>query len=119
MTPEEYGMKKLWVVPIPFKLISKSNEKQPGHFLSAKFRVFEESIAFLAISTCKRPMLEKGWVVVRPHFRNRVHPDFSNLPKGIFDALKKGGVFKDDKYVACTVVPAVYGDLDSSVEIWG
>lgn len=117
--PQDAGLSKLYVIPIPFKLISKSNHKGRGNFLPAKYRVFEESIARLAVASCKRPLLEHGWVVIRPHFKTRVHCDLNNLTKSIFDGLIKGGVFFDDKIIASTVVLGVYGDMLSEVEIWG
>ena len=117
--PRAYGMKLLFIIALPFKLISKSNHKGTGRYLPAKYRVFEESIAYCAIAACKKPMLKEAWCVIRPHFQNKIHPDLSNLEKSLLDGLVKGGVFSDDKYIACTVVPAIYGDECSEVEIWG
>lgn len=122
--PSEAGYVKLWSFVIPFRLISKSNDKGMArsgrHFKSAKFRAFEESVAFLAVATCKRPLLKEGWVVIEQHAKNRVHIDPSNSPKSVLDALVKACVFSDDKYVGVTV-PAipVFGDENSVVEIWG
>jgi Holliday junction resolvase RusA-like endonuclease len=117
--PADYSLTLRWTIPLPFKLISKSNHKGLGRYLPAKYRVFEQSIARLAMHTCKRSLLPKGWVVIAPHFQNKRHCDLSNLPKSILDGLVKGGVFKDDKDVCVTVLPAVYSDTYSECEIWG
>ncbi len=116
--PEDYGLSLYWTVYLSSKLISKSNHKGMGRYLPAKYRAFENTIAQIAAVTCKRPMLEKAWVVIAPHFKNKSHCDLSNLPKSILDGLVKGGLFKYDKYICVTVLPAVYGDTDSSCEVW-
>lgn len=117
--PRDAGMKKLFVIPIPFKLISKSNHKGKGRYLPAKYRVFEESVAHLAFFAAKKQMMMKhGWIVIRPHFKDKIHVDLVNIGKSLVDGLVKGSIFSDDKYLACTVVPAVYGDEHSEVEIW-
>lgn len=116
--PRDAGMKKLFVVPLPSPLISKSNEKNGGRFLSAKYRVFEESVARMGLSVCRRPMIEVGWIVIRPCFKNRVHIDLTNSFKSCLDGLVKGGVFKDDKYIRGTVTEPIYGLGNSEAEIW-
>lgn len=113
--PRDAGLTKRWVIPIPFRLISKNKHTR---YLPAKYRVFEDAIARLALVTCKRPMLDFAWVVIRPHFKNKSHIDLNNCPKSLMDGLKKGGVFKDDKIIACNTVPAVYGDEHSEIEVW-
>lgn len=125
LTPSEAGLTLKWTLIIPFRLVSKSNDKSFNrktghHFKAAKFAAFENSVAFLSVATCKRPMLKVAWVCVEPHFKNKAHVDVSNIFKGLLDALKQGGVFEDDKYVGVTVAPIpVYGDENSIVEIWG
>jgi len=117
LTPADYGMVKRFELGIPFQLISKSNSKAKG-YLEEKYKHYEESIAWIAASVCRRPMFEMGWVVIRPHFKNKAHIDLVNISKSLVDGLVKGMVFKDDKIIACTVVPLVYGDSKSIVEIW-
>ncbi len=117
--PKDAGLTLLHIIPIPFKIISKSNEKTAGRYLSAKYRTFEESVAYLAKATCGELMLKEGWAVIRPAFQNKVHSDLGNLSKGLLDGLKKGRVLHDDKYIACTVVPAVYGHTNGEIELWG
>lgn len=123
-TPQEAGYVLLFSFVIPFRLISKSNDKGANrfgrHFKSARFRAFEESVAWIAVTACKRPKLKEGWVVIEQHAKNKVHIDPSNSPKSVLDALVKGDVFSDDKYVGITV-PSIptFGDENSVVEIWG
>lgn len=117
--PKEAGLTKLFVIDLPFKLISKSNHKGAARYLPAKYRVFEESVAHMAFfATKKKCMMKEGWVVIRPHFKNKIHIDLANIGKSLIDGLVKGSVFSDDKYLAVTVVPAVYGDELSECEIW-
>jgi hypothetical protein len=35
------------------------------------------------------------------------------------DGLVKGGVLRDDRYIAVTVTPALYGEDKTEVEIYG
>lgn len=108
-----------WTVALGgIQLVSKSNEKT--RWVSAKYKAFEESVAWLAASTCGKPALTEGWVILEPHFKTKTHPDASNLPKSLLDALVKAGVFKDDKHLGITVPPfPVYGDDRSLMHIWG
>lgn len=125
-TPQEAGYSLLWTVSLAgLRLISKSNEKafnrKTGRpYTSQQYLAFERSVAFLAKMTCGQPRLKEGWVVIEPHFLNRVHGDASNHPKSCLDALVKAGVFEDDKYVGVTVPSQpVYGDQNSLIHIWG
>lgn len=115
--PADYGLTLLYTILVPFKLISKSNHK--ARYLAPKFRKFEQDLATLAKLKRIGPILEKGWVVILPHFKNKLHCDYGNLSKGILDGLVKGKSFVDDKYIATTTLPAVYGDQYSSIEVWG
>lgn len=123
--PSDLGYVKLWAIPVPYRLLSKSNDKSFNrktgqHFKSARFKAFEQSLAWLAVSVCGRPKLKEGWVVMEPHYAKRDAPDPSNLPKSVLDALVQGGIFEDDDKVGVTVPPhPVYGDFNSVVEIWG
>ena len=40
LTPADHGMVKLFIDAHPIQTDQQVNEKQPGHFLSARFRVF-------------------------------------------------------------------------------
>jgi hypothetical protein len=117
--PEDLGYVKLWTVSLAgLALISKSNSKK--RYLSDNEKAFEESVGWLAKSTCGTPKLTEGWVELEQHFRTRTHPDASNLPKSLLDALVKAQVFKDDKHVGITVPPfPVYGDTNTLMHIWG
>ncbi len=115
-SPADYGMKHLHTVKIPFKLISKNKHTR---YLPKAYREFEEAVAHAALVVCRRPSYAMAWVVLRPHFKNKVHIDLNNTLKSLCDGLKKGGVFIDDKVIPCTVVPATYGDTQSTIEIWG
>jgi Holliday junction resolvase RusA-like endonuclease len=117
-SPADYGLVRMFTIKVDFKLISKSNHKGMSRFLPEKYRHFEEAIAWLGVQACKRPRFASGWVVLRPHFKTKVHQDLANLDKSLLDGLVKGEVFEDDKDVSITVVPAVYGDFNSTVEIW-
>lgn len=114
--PLAAGLKKLYTIPIDFKVISKSNSK--SRYLPEVYRVFEEAVAWKAIETCGRPKLKSGWVVLRLHYKGKNHIDPTNSFKSLVDGLVKGEVFEDDNEVSGTVVPIVYGDLHSTVEIW-
>lgn len=114
--PRDAGMTLRWTVPFPGRLISKSNDK--SRHLPAKYCIYEDSIARLAVGICKRPMLKMGWVILRPHFKNKIHIDLNNAFKSGMDALVKAKVFTDDKIIPCTVTQATYGDEYTVCEIW-
>ena len=115
-SPSEYGMVLKFTVPVPFKVVSKSNSK--SKYLPETYRAFEEAVAWKAIEACRRPRFKVGWVVLRLHYKHRNHVDPTNSFKSLVDGLVKGEVFEDDDQVYGTVVPVVYGDLNSTVEIW-
>lgn len=115
-SPSEYGMELMFTIPVDLKVISKSNSK--AKYLPEVYRTFEEGIAWLGAVRCKRPRFKGGWVVLRLHYKDRKHVDPTNSFKSLVDGLVKGLVFEDDDQVYGTVVPIVYGDLHSTVEIW-
>ncbi len=117
--PIDYGYHLCGTCSLPFKAISKSNEKTRNHHLSDKFRAFEEAVAILTLNAFGRKKISVGWVIIEPYFSKRVHADLSNLPKSLLDGMVKGGVLKDDKNIAVTVLPAVYGKVDKiELKVW-
>jgi Holliday junction resolvase RusA-like endonuclease len=121
VTPKEYGYTLKGSIQVHLRLMSKSNFKPKGRiYLPKRLADFEGAIALLGIAQVGRLKLAEGWLVIRPHFATRIHPDLSNLPKSIMDGLVKGEVFADDKLVAVTVCPAVYERGEhSTLEVWG
>ncbi len=120
ITPQDYGYKKIGYFDVPLKAISKSNEKTSFRHLSTKFVVFENTVAILGRAALRGPRLKLGWVIIRPHFKNRSHSDLNNLPKSIMDGLVNGLVLEDDKYIAVTVTPAIYDRTEKfTIEVWG
>jgi Holliday junction resolvase RusA-like endonuclease len=116
-SPADCGLTLRHTMHVTTKLISKSNHKL--RYLPKKYREFEDHLAWLAGVVCSRPMHKgPGWVVIRPCFKTRSHVDPNNLPKSIMDALKKGGVYTDDKAWAVTVMPVCYCEEPSIIEIW-
>lgn len=104
-------------VTIPCKAISKSNDK--SRWLPIKYEVFEDMVAALAWNKIGATKISKGWVTLQCYFKDRKHSDLNNLCKSIFDGLVKGKVLKDDKYIAVTVFPAIYGKEDKfTLEVW-
>ena len=119
MIPEDYGYKYLGTFYIPGKCRTKSNEKFANRRLSNEMRAWEDGVGLLAKVALGAKALSAGWIIIQPYFQNKKHPDLSNLTKSVFDGVVKGGVFKDDKYVACTVLPAVYGHGDKTgIIVW-
>lgn len=133
--PLDYGYKLLGDFNIPGKVVTKSNEKllaaaprfnrraRPGRRLfinSPKVIAYENVVAFLAKTTFKHTAgLTRGWIIIQPFFKNHTHPDLSNLPKSIFDAMVNSGVLANDREIASTVLPAVYGPEERTrIELW-
>ena len=120
MTPEHHGYAHLGTFAIPGKCKSKSNEKLPNGRLSNEMRAWEDGVALLAKVAIGAGDRSAGWIVIQMWCANKKHIDFSNSPKSILDGIVKGGVFKDDKYLAVTVLPAKYGYGDKTViSVWG
>lgn len=117
--PIDHGYSLRGTLLVPFKLISKSNHKPKGRqFLTPEQRAFENTIATLAKIEFRSPLWQRGWVVIEPVFQSKVHVDLNNIPKGVFDGLIKGGLYADDKAIACTVLPATYGNNPSRLYIY-
>ena len=82
------------ILNFPFRLISKDNEKianrQGRFFLSKKFKDWEKAVkdcAFLQYG--KNPLIASDIEInVSVDYTNKVHPDTTNLFKGLCDALQ-------------------------------
>lgn len=86
------------------KLISKDNFKcqnrQGRYFLSKEYKEFEDAVKLITKAQYKGEVLtgEVGMQIIAL-YKNKVHPDTSNLSKSICDALQ-GIVYKNDKQIA-------------------
>jgi Holliday junction resolvase RusA-like endonuclease len=85
------------------KCISKDNEKifnRAGRpFLSKRFRDFDKIVKALAKSQYKGQPIEGHLKVdLTVWFKNKVHCDTFNLPKGVMDSLQ-GILFVNDKQI--------------------
>jgi Holliday junction resolvase RusA-like endonuclease len=116
--PQELGMTYLGSFEVPGRLVSKSNFKPDGrYYLGAKFKAFEDKIAWLA-KTSLIPMGAKaGWVTIWPGSPNKRYIDLTNSFKSIMDGLVKAGIYSDDKDVAGCVMPMRIGQI-TCLEIW-
>ena len=118
-TPLQAGFRNLGGCLMSLKAISKSNEKHKGHWLSPKYKAYEETIAILTRSAFGSKRYSKGWIQIQCYFKTKTHCDLNNIPKSLFDGMKKGGVLLDDKNFSVTVAPAIYCDRDSiEVCLW-
>lgn len=102
---------------MPGKIKTKSNEKRWNRSRSPEIIAWENTVAIISKATLPKAVRKEGWVIIQPYFKDRVHPDLNNCTKSLFDGLKAGGIFTDDKYVASTVLPAIYG-LGEKTEVF-
>lgn len=100
-----------------FRLISKDNEKifnrQGRPFLSKKFKDFENRVrleTFLQHQG-KSPLPGDVKLRVVAHFKNKVHPDATNLFKGICDAWQDI-LYKNDRQIKKAEIEIQYSDKD-------
>lgn len=87
----------------PGRAISKDNEKifnrQGRPFTSKRFKDYEKYIRLSAKSQFEGEILKLPLSVTMIFiFKNKVHPDLTNLPKSICDALNKV-VWQDDRQI--------------------
>ena len=99
-----------------FRLISKDNEKifnRAGRpFLSKKFKDFENKVRlFASLHYHYEPMEGNLKIRVIAHYRNKGHPDATNLFKGICDAFQ-GILYKNDKQIKKAEIEVQYGEVD-------
>jgi len=100
-----------------FRLISKDNEKifnRAGRpFLSAKFKEFEKRVRLHTfLQYHGKPPLEGDLKLsVIAHYKNKVHPDATNLFKGICDAWQ-GILYKNDRQIKKAEIEVDYDEKD-------
>lgn len=116
--PKDYGFNFVAEIFLNIRCISKSNSK--ARWLEKRFKDFED----LIILTCKKHShlktsdKETGFVIIKLSFKGR-RIDLNNSTKSIMDALVKARIFKDDRDVAVTVLPADLGKEDKIIiQIW-
>ncbi len=108
-------------ITIPIRLISKDNEKIMNRngrfFLSSKYKKFEVSIQFFFISQFPKfkPLEGDLSVMMTFYFKSKKHPDITNCPKSVCDALN-GYLWKDDRQIKQEILKVVYGN-EEKIEI--
>lgn len=85
------------------RAISKDNEKIVNrygrHYLSTRFKIYEKDLKESARKQYNGPLLLGNLSIsLTFRFKNNVHPDLTNLPKSVCDAMNKV-VWKDDRQI--------------------
>lgn len=86
----------------PFRCISKDNFGRFGNgrfYRDSKFKAFENKIALYTKQQYKGNILDRDIdIVLLAFFKDKRHPDCTNLPKGVFDALQ-GLIYANDRQI--------------------
>ena len=119
MRPEDYKYTRLGMCIIPCKAISKSNSKTYNRRLDPKYAAFENTVGMLTRACFGQKQIVEGWLDVQLYFKEKRHIDVSNSLKSLLDGMVKGGSLKDDKMIACSVFPAIYGNSEKiELTLW-
>src|SRR3990167_10093081 len=87
--------------------------KQGRFFLSAKFKIFENRIAWEAKSQYGGKVLEGNLgVYLKAYFKDKRHCDATNLFKGVLDSLQ-GIIYLNDRQIKRAGVEIFYTGRDS------